>query len=308
MWNLCNEILFPACAPPRLWEQFRLPVLLSLPTDDFQIHLPIPQGMQQEVQWFYCGKKKSQENFRDRKVKKLMIKVLKSSGIDLHPRLPQLYYPVPFFVFVLFCSFCESQNNCIKNLLMSVSLRYFCSFSICFFFFSPRVELNLVNLICSSGCMWDFFSHFGLREGLRRNLLILMETFEGSLILHHVNSVHFTRCKSLQRYSQPKLAYLTDGGKIRSERAQESRFSLFMEICSTRTLKGCGVISWRIVLVEQEEHEVLYHNWHTRDEDAHQNLGSFFHVPQAVRNNRVIGSLGKRCGPCKTPGRPFPEH
>lgn len=66
------------------------------------------------------------------------------------------------FCFVLFCSFCESQNNCVKNMLISISLYYFCSFFIWIFF--SRIELNFVNL-CSLGCTWEFSSYFGLRVG-----------------------------------------------------------------------------------------------------------------------------------------------
>lgn len=97
------------------------------------------------------------------KVKKLVIKVLKSSSIDLHPRLPQLYYPLCFlFWFGLVWVFCESQNNCVKNMLISISLYYFCSFFIWIFF--SRIELNFVNL-CSLGCTWEFSSYFGLKAG-----------------------------------------------------------------------------------------------------------------------------------------------
>jgi len=74
--------------------------------------MAVPRGMQQEAQSFCCGKKGPRKHWKWReRLIKHVFKVLKSPGIDLHPRLPQLYSLLFFVVVVLFV---QTKINTLK--------------------------------------------------------------------------------------------------------------------------------------------------------------------------------------------------
>lgn len=118
VWILCREILCPTCTLPRFQEWFHLPALLFLSTDSSQIHMPIPEGMQQEVQWF-CYGKKAQEDAGEREKKRLKGMCSKCWNLLAFIHSPDYldYFSLFFFPFFFSVPFAKTKITVLKTYL-----------------------------------------------------------------------------------------------------------------------------------------------------------------------------------------------